>query len=383
MKTVFLSSAQFFFCISVLRDTHKTPPAMLLARAAAACALLLLTASPADAFSSTPTVSTMWGTRHRNSAAAASIRRPHFALGLKAQLSDSPGAPAEASSAAKVTLQKDDAKRTMDAGEEMDLDINPPLEPSTLRFGYPRNLDKSNASPPSKATKPLLLYLPGLDGTQLFAEPQFHDLESRFELRVLTIPSDDRHDFDGLVKAISSYLKGWCDASKECSDKPMLMGESTGGLVAVGVALHDPKVLHSMLLVSPATSYKETVWPILGRFLAAIPDLTPLGSERLPSIIDRINANAKETAQGLGLLPNVSIGELAFAGFAAPLLALAAIDQKQAQKYAAMAGSRAQDIVSGGIERGADEALGLAKEGIEGRCQSLERRLELNQSTSL
>ena len=354
------------------------------ARVAAACALLLLTASPADAFSSTPTVSTMWGTRHRNSAAAASraIRRPHFALGLKAQLSASPPAE-EASSAAKVTHQKDDAKRTMNAGEEMDLDINPPLEPSTLRFGYPRNLDKSNASPPSKATKPLLLYLPGLDGTQLFAEPQFHDLESRFELRVLTIPSDDRHDFDGLVKAISSYLKGWCDASKECSDKPMLMGESTGGLVAVGVALHDPKVLHSMLLVSPATSYKETVWPILGRFLAAIPDLTPLGSERLPSIIDRINANAKETAQGLGLLPNVSIGELAFAGFAAPLLALAAIDQKQAQKYAAMAGSRAQDIVSGGIERGADEALGLAKEGIEGRCQSLERLLELNRSSSL
>lgn len=334
----------------------------------AAFVVLFFAASPADAFSSAPAASMLWMGGHRNAAAAASFRRPPFALRLKAQVAGSAEvAPAETQSAAKA-LREDSVKLAAPAGEEAGLDINPPLAPSSLHFGYPLNLDKSNAAPPSQATKPLLLYVPGFDGTQMFAERQFHDLEARFELRVLTIPGDDRLDYDGLVKAISSYLKAWCNASTKCSDKPILMGESTGGLLSVGVALHDPKVLHSMLLVNPATSYRETVWPILGRFLAAIPDLTPLGAERLPSILDRINA--KDTAEGMGLLPDVSMGDLAFAGVAAPLLALAAFDQRQLQKYAAMAGSRMQNIASGGIGRGADEVVGLAKEAVDGTCHS-------------
>ena len=64
--------------------------------------------------------------------------------------------------------------------------------------------------------------------------------------------------------------------------------------------------------------FQETVWPILGRFLAAIPDITPLGSERLPSLLERINI--KDFASGLGLLPDRSLGDMAYASAGVNLL---------------------------------------------------------------
>lgn len=244
--------------------------------------------------------------------------------------------------------------------------VNPPLDASklgSLRFSYPLNLGASAALEPSKSTKPLLLYIPGFDGTQMFAESQFKDLAAAYELRVLTIPGDDRLDFEGLVGAVSHYLEAWNKASK-CSDKPTLLGESTGGLVSVGVALRSPKSLHSIVMVNPATSYQDTVWPILGRFLAAIPDIVPLGSQRLPSLLDMVNA--RSTMQDLGLLPDRSLGELVFAGIAAPILGLAAFDAYQVGKYASIAGSRAREIASGGIGRAPEDAIGLAKEAVDG-----------------
>ena len=47
---------------------------------------------------------------------------------------------------------------------------------------------------------PLMVYLPGIDGTGLAASRQFPYLADAFDLHALSIPSQDRTPFEALVK---------------------------------------------------------------------------------------------------------------------------------------------------------------------------------------
>ena len=47
---------------------------------------------------------------------------------------------------------------------------------------------------------PLMVYLPGIDGTGLAASRQFPYLADAFDLHALSIPSADRTPFEALVK---------------------------------------------------------------------------------------------------------------------------------------------------------------------------------------
>ncbi len=49
---------------------------------------------------------------------------------------------------------------------------------------------------------PLLVYLPGIDGTGITAYRQFLELSQRFDLRAVFIPADDRNGFGRLVHKI-------------------------------------------------------------------------------------------------------------------------------------------------------------------------------------
>lgn len=49
---------------------------------------------------------------------------------------------------------------------------------------------------------PLMLYIPGIDGTGLAASRQFPSLAEDFELRALSIPGHDRTPFAELVNII-------------------------------------------------------------------------------------------------------------------------------------------------------------------------------------
>jgi len=218
-------------------------------------------------------------------------------------------------------------------------------------------------SAPQDATKPLLLYIPGFDGTTMFAESQFADLSRHFELRALLIPGDDRLTAEGLVQAIDAFLSAWQHESR-CSDKPILLGESCGGMLSLAVSIRRPKGLNSIVLVNPATSYRDTLWPIVGRLLSLVPDVTPLGSQRLPGLLDTLNLRAP--LEERGLLPDRSLGELAFAGTAAPLLGLRMFDQGQLRKYGGMAldlaVGLARDVPQGNAPQKAED---LAKQAVD------------------
>ena len=192
--------------------------------------------------------------------------------------------------------------------------VSPLLEsgypPAVLEAEQCRDLGITNP-------KPLLLYLPGFDGTLVAPFLQFPELGSIFEVRGMQVPMDDRSTFQQLRDAVIEHL------ASEGPDRPVyLMGESFGGLLTLEVALEIQSSagasgstssrapnLCGIVLVNPATSYLRSNLAELGPKVAALPDwqypvgvvsllplfvddyglsqlLLILSSEALPSVID-------------------------------------------------------------------------------------------------
>ncbi|XP_042387766.1 acyltransferase-like protein At3g26840, chloroplastic isoform X1 [Zingiber officinale] len=103
---------------------------------------------------------------------------------------------------------------------------------------------------------PLLLYLPGIDGTGLGLIRHHERLGKIFDIWCLHIPVMDRTTFAGLVELVErtikseeSYIKG----------KPIyLVGESIGACVALAVAARNQNVDLILILANPATSFSKS-----------------------------------------------------------------------------------------------------------------------------
>ena len=128
-------------------------------------------------------------------------------------------------------------------------------------------------------TKPLLLYLPGLDGQGISAVQQFDDLSNTFEFwRMRIDPTNDRSSFTELITTVSNFIQDV--AVKQNNRKVILVGESFGGLLAPSVAMrceaianrngaHDSPIA-GLVMVNPATSFYKTNWSTLAPILASL-----------------------------------------------------------------------------------------------------------------
>lgn len=126
-------------------------------------------------------------------------------------------------------------------------------------------------------TKPLLLYLPGLDGAGISANLQFDDLSSTFEFWRMTIDKvNDRSSFTELTAAVSGFIK---EVAMEQNRDVILVGESFGGLLAPSVALriqamaessNEKNPVKGMVMINPATSFGKTQWSTLAPILASL-----------------------------------------------------------------------------------------------------------------
>lgn len=141
------------------------------------------------------------------------------------------------------------------------------------------------------APRPLLLYIPGLDGTGFAASPQFDSLSRYFNLVAFNIPAGDRTSFAGLVTHICNFLETERDAraadalamkgqasttktkNKNSAAPPAiyLWGESMGGLLSLGVAQARPDLVDRLVLVNPASSFDKSSWPALRPLLPLLP----------------------------------------------------------------------------------------------------------------
>ena len=73
---------------------------------------------------------------------------------------------------------------------------------------------------PPDVDKPLMLYVPGLDGTGFAASTQFERLERSFDLKVMHVQPTDRSDFGTLVDTIATFLEEETARRADAGEKP-------------------------------------------------------------------------------------------------------------------------------------------------------------------
>lgn len=125
----------------------------------------------------------------------------------------------------------------------------------------------------TSTSKPLAVYLPGLDGTGFSAASQFDFIVDEFDLIALNVPAGDRGDVFDLVRVVTEYLDAHVKRAQsrgECADV-YLIGESMGGLLSLCVASERPDLITRVIVVNPASSFDQSVWPVLGPLLPSIP----------------------------------------------------------------------------------------------------------------
>ncbi|KAJ0971206.1 hypothetical protein J5N97_019165 [Dioscorea zingiberensis] len=129
------------------------------------------------------------------------------------------------------------------------------------------------------AGSPLLLYLPGIDGTGLGLIRHHQRLGKMFDIWCLHIPVADRTPFDVLVEYVERTAK---EEYSHFPNKPIyLVGESLGACIALAVAARNPNIDFILILANPGTSFeKSQARPLLSLldvvpepFHAAIPNL--------------------------------------------------------------------------------------------------------------
>lgn len=144
---------------------------------------------------------------------------------------------------------------------------------------------------------PLLVYLPGMDGTGKLLRPQITALEQSFDIRRLSIPANDLTNWDGLVRQLVELIR--IEAADKIPHRLIyLCGESFGGCLALKLAIAEPELCDRLILINPASSFRQQAWMRLGAnfthllpaslyrlsCLALLPFLAAL--ERIP-VIDR------------------------------------------------------------------------------------------------
>ncbi|MBW4427311.1 MAG: alpha/beta hydrolase [Nostoc desertorum CM1-VF14] len=109
-----------------------------------------------------------------------------------------------------------------------------------------------------KPEYPLLVYLPGMDGTGQLLRSQTAGLETGFDVRCLAIPRKDLNTWDVLAKSVLDLIHAELEKS---SQRPVyLCGESFGGCLAMKVAIQTPHLFKRIILINPASSFRLRPW---------------------------------------------------------------------------------------------------------------------------
>ena len=112
---------------------------------------------------------------------------------------------------------------------------------------------------------PLLVFLPGMDGSVLSLRKQLNGLNNRFEVRCFCIPSDDVTDWTGLAAQLIEPVTAAKTARPE---RPIyLCGESFGACLALQAVSDACHLFDRLILINPASSFRYQLWSPLGAML--------------------------------------------------------------------------------------------------------------------
>ncbi|KAI3756261.1 hypothetical protein L1987_56080 [Smallanthus sonchifolius] len=117
---------------------------------------------------------------------------------------------------------------------------------------------------------PVLLYIPGMDGTGAGLVVHEKALGKVFHVQCLHVPAWDRTPLDGLIQIVEETVLIEHTLSK---NKPIYMlGDSFGGALALAVAARNPTIDLVIILANPATSYERSPLHPVVAFLRTLPD---------------------------------------------------------------------------------------------------------------
>ena len=134
-----------------------------------------------------------------------------------------------------------------------------------------------------KPSRPLFVYLPGMDGTGELLRPQLSGLKASFDIRCLSMPSDDLTGWETLVEQIARLI---ANEQHQIQSRPTyICGESFGGCLALQLAASFPSLCQHLILINPATSAAHQPWVSWGASI----------TQRLPPKLYRLST--------FGLLP--------------------------------------------------------------------------------
>lgn len=103
--------------------------------------------------------------------------------------------------------------------------------------------------------RPLLVYLPGMDGSGKLFGLQSTDLRPYFDIRCLTIPGDDLSSWDRLAYQTAQLIR------QEAGSAPVyLCGESFGACLALRVMALAPALASHLILINSASSFHRFPW---------------------------------------------------------------------------------------------------------------------------
>lgn len=112
------------------------------------------------------------------------------------------------------------------------------FESPLLEAGYPPAVNEYETN--TRYQKPLLVYLPGFDGTLLAPFLQFPELHTEFDVKGMVVDMKDRSSVEDLKHLVLDFIcqEMIVKIDNQITHRPVyIMGESFGGILALEVAL--------------------------------------------------------------------------------------------------------------------------------------------------
>jgi pimeloyl-ACP methyl ester carboxylesterase len=172
-----------------------------------------------------------------------------------------------------------------------------------LEYGYPPAVQEAEQE--ILAGKPLLLYLPGFDGTFLSPFLQFPELSTIFDVRSMRVPMEDRSTLDELRDSVIDYLEHECRPAAPSevsngtavSETTTIVNETSTGSQSASRKVSTPKSTATSTLTRPVYIVGES----FGGILASIVSLTLIEKSSSTTTIDQGDASNIDL-QGLILI---------------------------------------------------------------------------------
>ena len=125
-----------------------------------------------------------------------------------------------------------------------------------VRVEPPSSYTEVSLAQDKPSSRPVALFLPGIDGVGSYAFSSLRNLSIEYELFRLEVRPEDRSSFSQVAATVVSAIR-------KLGAPVVLIGDSFGGLLASFIAAQNKALVSTLVLVNPATSYEFTAWPLL------------------------------------------------------------------------------------------------------------------------